>query len=99
MSSLERGIFVLVAGLCVASCLVLVRRQRLPYAVTVLGLVVLVYFGAHLVIEVQARYRYCMMPALFALGAPALGQVYDTARTRGARRAAPAASPIPLDHS
>lgn len=86
MSWIERGIFLLVTGLCAASCVLLLRRHRLPYAATLLGLVVVLYVGAHLIVEIQTRYRYELMPALFALAAPAVARLLVLARARRVRR-------------
>ncbi len=68
---LERLYFLLVTLLTLPGCAAALRRKEgAPLASLVLMCLVCANLAAYLLIEVQPRYRYFLMPALFALSAP-----------------------------
>jgi hypothetical protein len=91
MVAAERGLFlpvVILAGLGAAR---LAWRRRWGRAALFCACFIVAYAAIHLVIEAQPRYRYPVMPAIFALTAPACAAVADPARRAPARRAGPRA--------
>jgi hypothetical protein len=89
MVASERGLFlpvVVLAGLGVAR---LTWRRRWGRAALFCVCFMVAYAAIHLAIEAQPRYRYPVMPAIFALTAPAVAVVADGGLRRCPRQAPP----------
>jgi hypothetical protein len=67
------GIFVLLA----VACFRFLKVSGSPVAPTALAILFLIYFGAHLFIEVQTRYRDFAMIPIFALSAFGFERVFE----------------------
>ncbi|MDR1442133.1 MAG: hypothetical protein LBJ02_07085 [Bifidobacteriaceae bacterium] len=77
----ERGLFVPVVLAAALGVALISRGRRWNEVALFLGLLVAAYAAAHLAIEVQPRYRYPVMPAIFALTSPLwAGLTRDRAR-------------------
>ncbi|MDR1189802.1 MAG: hypothetical protein LBK95_20510 [Bifidobacteriaceae bacterium] len=68
---LERGLFLPAVLMAALGAAMISRQRRWGAAATFLGCLVAAYALVHLAIEVQPRYRYLAMPAIFALTGPA----------------------------
>ncbi|MDR2454556.1 MAG: glycosyltransferase family 39 protein [Bifidobacteriaceae bacterium] len=68
---LERGGFLPAVVAAAWGVLLINRRRQWGRLAAFLGLFIAAYALVHLAIEVQPRYRYLAMPAIFALGGPA----------------------------
>jgi hypothetical protein len=77
----ERGLFLPVVMLAVAGVARLRTGRVWSHLAAFLACLVVVYALVHLVIEVQPRYRYLVMPAIFALGAPAWASLPGAGKT------------------
>jgi hypothetical protein len=66
----ERALFLPTVLLAAMGGLMLTRQRRWDYLAAFLGCFVIAFVAAHLVIEVQPRYRYLAMPAIFCLTGP-----------------------------
>jgi hypothetical protein len=66
----ERGLFLPIVLMAATGIVLLNRQRRWTYLATFLACFVAAYAVIHLAIEVQPRYRYLVMPAIFALAAP-----------------------------
>lgn len=71
MVSGERGLFLPIMALAAAGVMLVNRRRAWNRWAVFLACLVVAFVAAHLVIEVMPRYRYLVMPAVFALAAPA----------------------------
>jgi hypothetical protein len=69
--AMERGFFLPAVLLAAAGVIALSRGRRWGAVAIFLACLLVAYATVHLVVEVQPRYRYAIMPAIFALGAPA----------------------------
>ena len=90
----DKGVFLLafaLGGTALASWLVKGCGEGLRLPV-MLAFLVCGYYGVHLLIEVQARYRYFLMPAVFLLAGAGLEQLWSWRRSRGKRLAKTAES-------
>ncbi len=83
----DRGMFVLVFAL--AGCALVYwfwkgagEGVRLP---VMLGFLLCGYYGVHLLIEVQARYRYFLMPVVFLIAGAGAQWLYHQWKSRGSR--------------
>ncbi|MDR2565994.1 MAG: glycosyltransferase family 39 protein [Bifidobacteriaceae bacterium] len=95
---LERGVFLPAVLLAAAGVFALNRDRRWSRLAVFLALFVSAYALVHLAIEVQPRYRYLAMPAIFALTGPAWSWLTGERRRLGQgppkkRRAATLAPP------
>jgi hypothetical protein len=75
---LERGLFLPIV--IMAGWATIMNRRSWSVLATALACFVAAYALMHLAIEVQPRYRYLAMPALFALGAPAWARLMGGTR-------------------
>jgi len=75
VSRFDKGVYLAAMALAAAAmacqCL---RRQKSYGPPLFLAILVCGYYGVHLIVEVQSRYRYFLMPALFILAG--LGMTY-----------------------
>lgn len=75
LGSLDKGIYLLVFGLALFGLLLRLRSpERCGHS---LGLVLLLcgYYAVHLIVEVQSRYRYFLMPCVFVLAGIAISRL------------------------
>ncbi len=75
LGSLDKGIYLLGIILALSSLLLYLRKKEncgpsLPLILLLCG-----YYAVHLIVEVQVRYRYFLMPCIFILGALALDRL------------------------
>ncbi len=70
----DRGVFVLAFGLALAALAVRLRKGsgEDPRTFLLLSFLLCGYYAAHLIVEVQPRYRYFLMPAVFLLAGAGL---------------------------
>ncbi|MDR0627049.1 MAG: hypothetical protein LBG11_07290 [Bifidobacteriaceae bacterium] len=66
----ERGLFLPIVILAAADVWLINRRRHWTALAAFLACFVIAFAAIHLVIEVQPRYRYLVMPAVFALTSP-----------------------------
>lgn len=84
----ERLMFLAISLLGLLSCALLLPRGRRAGVLPVLcGLVFVLFFGVHLVSEVQTRYRYFVMPFLFLLAGTGVDWLLERKKPAGMTRA------------
>ena len=81
LGSFDKGIYLLAFGLAFLGLLTLFRKpERCDYSLC-LVLLLCGYYAVHLIVEVQVRYRYFLMPCIFILAATALAQLFPKENT------------------
>ena len=68
----EKGLYLLAFALAFAGIVYRLTRRERVGADLILVLLLCGYYAVHLMVEVQVRYRYFLMPCVFVLGAMAL---------------------------
>lgn len=68
----DRGVFLLASGLTVPALWRRLRQKEESRVPLLLAVLFCGYFAVHLIIEVQARYRYFLMPCIFLLAGAGL---------------------------
>ncbi len=81
LGAFDKGIYLLAFGLALAGLVLLLREKErcghpLPLVLLLCG-----YYAVHLIVEVQSRYRYFLMPCVFILAAMALARLLPKDRT------------------
>lgn len=81
LGSFDKGIYLLAFGLAFLGLLARLRSpehcgRSLPLVLLLCG-----YYAVHLIVEVQSRYRYFLMPCIFILGAMTLAHLLPKERT------------------
>ena len=76
LGSVDKGLYLLAFALALAGLVVRLRRpercgRSLPLVLLLCG-----YYAVHLIVEVQSRYRYFLMPCVFLLAALALERLF-----------------------
>lgn len=79
---LDKGIYLLVLALCLCALALRVRRGSGGGTPLLLTVLFCGYYAVHLIIEIQSRYRYFIMPALFLLAGLALEGLVERRRQR-----------------
>jgi len=74
LGSLDKGVYLLAFGLALMGLLLRLRKseqcgQSLPLVLLLCG-----YYAVHLIVEVQSRYRYFLMPCVFLLAGIAISE-------------------------
>ena len=75
LGSLDKGIYLLAFALALFGLLVRLRAKEdcgLPLLFTLL---LCGYYAVHLIVEVQSRYRYFLMPCIFILAGIAIARL------------------------
>lgn len=72
LAHIEKGIYLLAVALAFAGILYRLTRREQSGEYLVPVLLVCGYYAVHLIVEVQVRYRYFLMPCIFILAAMAL---------------------------
>jgi hypothetical protein len=72
LAHIEKGIYLLAVALAFAGILYRLTRREQNGEYLVPVLLVCGYYAVHLIVEVQVRYRYFLMPCIFILAAMAL---------------------------
>ena len=75
LGSLDKGIYLLVFGLALVGLILRLRKpercgRSLPLVLLLCG-----YYAVHLMVEVQSRYRYFLMPCVFLLAGISISQL------------------------
>lgn len=75
LGSLDKGIYLLAFGLAFFGLILRLKKQEgcgpsLPLVLLLCG-----YYAVHLIVEVQSRYRYCLMPCIFILAGITLSRL------------------------
>ncbi len=81
LGGLDKGVYLLAFSLALAGLLGRLRRPERCGRTLLLTLLVCGYYAVHLIVEVQVRYRYFLMPCLFVLGALALERLFSKQTT------------------
>lgn len=81
LGSLDKGIYLLAFALALAGLILRLREKErcghsLPLVLLLCG-----YYAVHLIVEVQSRYRYFLMPCVFILAASALARLLPKENT------------------
>ena len=63
----ERIYFAVICALAAVGIVMLCWQKDVPALLIVCGLTIVLFFGVHVLIEVQTRYKYFVMPFLFVL--------------------------------
>lgn len=79
---LDKGIYLLVLALCLGALVSSVVRGSTGSTPLLLAILFCGYYAVHLIIEIQSRYRYFIMPALFLLAGLALTGLSESKRQR-----------------
>lgn len=80
LGGLDKGIYLLAFGLALMGLLIRLRKpercgRSLPLVLLLCG-----YYAVHLIVEVQSRYRYFLMPCVFLLAGIALARLLPDKR-------------------
>lgn len=76
ISRLDKGVYLTAFSLALVGILsALVRKQWQTGTPLLLAILFCGYYAVHLIVEVQSRYRYFIMPAIFLLAAWGLGEL------------------------
>ena len=76
LGGLDKGVYLLAFALALTGLLNRLRKPEGCGRTLLLTLLVCGYYAVHLMVEVQVRYRYFLMPCVFVLGALALGRLF-----------------------
>ena len=76
LGRVDKGIYLLAFGLALAGLIVRLRKpercgRSLPLVLLLCG-----YYAVHLIVEVQSRYRYFLMPCVFLLAGIAVARLF-----------------------
>lgn len=77
LGGLDKGVYLLAFALALAGLLCRLRRPEGCGRTLLLTLLVCGYYAVHLIVEVQVRYRYFLMPCVFVLAALALEWLFE----------------------
>lgn len=78
----DKGVYIVAFALALAGVLGLLRRRTQGGGEVLLSFLLCGYYGVHLIIEVQSRYRYFLLPTVFLLGGLGLSALFERRETR-----------------
>ena len=81
LGGLDKGVYLLAFTLALVGLLSRLRRSEGCGRTLLLTLLVCGYYAVHLIVEVQVRYRYFLMPCIFVLAALALERLFSKQTT------------------
>ena len=76
LGGMDKGVYLLAFALALAGLLSQLRRPEGCGRTLLLTLLLCGYYAVHLIVEVQVRYRYFLMPCVFVLAALALARLF-----------------------
>lgn len=76
LGSLDMGIYLLAFGLALMGLLLRLRKPERCGHTLPLVLLLCGYYAVHLIVEVQSRYRYFLMPCVFLLAGIAIARLF-----------------------
>ena len=81
LGGLDKGVYLLAFALALFGLLSRLRQPEGCGRTLLLTLLVCGYYAVHLIVEVQVRYRYFLMPCIFVLGALAVEELFSKKNT------------------
>lgn len=82
LGRLDKGVYLLCFALAAAGVVLLLRRPTAQNRSLLLVLLLCGYYAVHLIVEVQSRYRYFLMPCVCLLAGVALSKILGNRTAR-----------------